>query len=276
MTSRDYRLPERFAQPSELGRGAMGVVYRALDTQTQSLVAVKCLLHEATTEETRRRVEREVAGLARLAHPHVVRLLDTVSVEGCTLIVLELAADGSLGTVAATQPGLARLLTILRDIALGLEHIHAHGLVHRDIKPDNILFAGTVPKISDLGLSRAVDASSMLTAAGAVLGTFRYLSPEQIRSSAVDARADLYSLGVCMYEVLAGQPPFTGPSLMGLLQAHLTKQPPSLQACCPQLPEELSALVHQLLHKQPEARPQSAAAVAEALDALLASGLPAR
>jgi predicted ATPase len=261
-------LNARYRLDAELGCGAMGTVYGARDLMLERDVAVKVLTAEVLSPETRARLLREARAAAQLSHPHIVPVFDAGEVEGIPYVVMEIE-----GPSLHERPpcSLEETIAIARQICAALEHAHRHGIVHRDLKPENVLLApdGSA-KLADFGLART--AASRLTAEGAIVGTVYYLAPEQILGQDVDARTDLYGLGVLLYELAAGRLPFAGDDALAVIAQHLHAQvvPPSTHN--PAIPPALDALIVQLLSKSPGDRPASAAAVRQVLDGLLLPG----
>ena len=257
-----YRLLE------PIGAGGMGQVFVCEHLRMGSLVALKMLSAEhvggpATVE----RFEREARAAAGLNHPNLVRAFDVDESDGIHFLVMEYVYGASLQKLG--KLAVPRAIDYARQAALGLAHAHAAGLVHRDVKPGNLLVdaAGTV-KVLDLGLARfAADQRDKLTDEqnrDAILGTADYLSPEQaIDSTGVDSRADLYSLGCTLYFLLTGTPPFTGGTVAETLIRHQTRPLPALDL--PGLPDGLEAFLRKLTTKKPADRPQTADEVAETL-----------
>jgi serine/threonine-protein kinase len=256
-----------------LGRGGMGAVYRAVDERTSTPVALKVVLPELASDEAfLERFRREGRLAAAVRHENVVALLDSGESRGSLYLVLEFVPGGSLKARLKTGPLPWREVASLgAGIARGLASLHAAGLVHRDLKPDNVLLDERGhPKIADLGLARRADGavSQALTKTGELVGTFEYMAPEQANAAGnVDARADLYALGATLYALLAGRPPFVGSGL-GLVKKHLFEAPAPLRSIEIELPRELDALVLRLLSKDPGARGESAEEVARELDAI--------
>lgn len=259
-------LHNRYRLDNELGRGGMGVVYRAEDTLLNRAVAVKLLSATGLGTAGKVRLLAEARAAAKLNHPNIVTVHDAGEVDDNPFIVMELVAGESLRHF---QPdSLDDTLHISRQICLALEHAHAHGIIHRDLKPDNVVRTseGTA-KLMDFGLARTADAPH-LTEEGAIMGTFAYMAPELIQGQSATVQSDLYALGIMLYEWLTGRPPFTGDNMMALMMQHLQAPvvPPSQHQ--PTVPASLDELVMQLLSKQPEARPSSATAVREVIDSL--------
>jgi serine/threonine-protein kinase len=228
----------------QLGSGAMGAVYRASHIDTNRVVALKALhahhLHEASLVE---RFRREAKLAARLGHPHIGGVIELVQAEdGRYMIVLELVDGDPLSSIMTMPLDAERVTTLVGQLLRGLEHAHAHGLIHRDLKPDNVLVEWRNnrdhARIVDFGIAilRDPDDGSLerLTQTGQMIGTPLYMSPEQAKGEPIDHRADLYSLGVMMYEMLAGVLPFEGRPL-DILAASLKRDPPAIAARVPGL-----------------------------------------
>jgi hypothetical protein len=263
--------PPRYAIEHELGRGAMGIVYRARDTVLDRNVALKELpLHLAGRSELARRFRQEARLLARLVHPNIVQVYDLIEQDRRLWIAMELVDGGTLADAierAGRMPW-REALPRAQQIAAALAFAHGQGVIHRDVKPVNILLGrdGRTAKLTDFGLARLLE-SSVHTSQGSLLGSARYMSPEQAAGRAADARADVYAFGVSVYEMLAGRAPFEGETRAVLAQ-HLSQAPPPLASLAPELPAALAALVMQMLEKEPERRPQDLAAVADRLAVL--------
>ena len=252
-------MTERFTLLSERGRGAMGVVWRARDEESGQIVALKLLRNVyADDPEVLERFAREVELARRVHSPHVVAVLGYGSREGTPYLAMEYVEGPSLRERLAEHGpcGWSEARALLQQLAQGLADVHAAGIVHRDVKPSNILLApdGTA-KLSDFGIARGLDLTRV-TGTSAMLGTPTYLAPEGQR----DARSDLYSLGCVAYELCTGAPPFEGTSHQDLILAHV-RTPPDLA----KLPPEARPLVGWLLAKDPAARPQDAHALLAAL-----------
>jgi serine/threonine protein kinase len=276
----------RFDVLGELGRGGMGAVYRARDPELGREVALKVLLPElATDPKAKARFLREARPQARVEHDHIVPIHDVGETGGFAYLVMPLLKGQSLRDALKknARPPVSEVVRIGREIAEGLAAAHAAGLIHRDIKPGNIWLEGDRRrvKILDFGLARATgDApdehaaarpklvSGDLTAAGGIVGTPPYMSPEQARGLPTDARSDVFSLGTVLYELLAGRKPFTGPSAFDIMAAVASDEPVPLPRLVPDLPPALADLVARMLAKDPAARTQSCAEVAAALAAL--------
>jgi serine/threonine-protein kinase len=260
-----------------LGEGACGYVFEAVDGHGDA-VALKILRPELAGDATARaRFQRE-AGLARgIRSPHVVPILELGESRGLTFLVLPLYPGGSLGgRLRATGPlDAGDAADLAAQLARGLDELHAHGIVHRDVKPSNVLFAadGTAA-LSDFGLARAVD-STRLTLDGQLLGTPHYLAPELIEGLDATSASDLYALGCVLYECVAGTPPFAAHRLTELGFAHLAEPAPDPRERRPELPADFALALLTALDKDPAARPTTATAFARMLH-LARSAAPGR
>ena len=260
-----------------LGRGAMGVVYEGLDTRLARTVAIKTvqrsfLADEATAADYAARFEREAQAAARLHHPHIVTLFDFGEQDDVSYIVMEFIRGRELAQVFRdgerfTLPQVQRLMAELLD-ALGAAH--EHGIVHRDVKPANVLIDehGRV-KLADFGVARVVDGSQDRTMPGTMVGTPSAMAPEQILGLSVGSRTDIFSAGLICYQLLTGQRPFTGSGPFGVQRAIVHDEPPPPSALNAELPAAVDAVVARALAKQPEHRYQTAAAFSTALSAAL-------
>ena len=249
----------------------MAVVYRARDSELDRDVAIKVLAeHLASDVEFRRRFLRESRLAAKLSHPNVVSVYDGGETDGRPYIVMEYVEGVTLAGELARRGRLSadEAIGLAIQVCAGLEHAHAMGLVHRDVKPQNLLLrADGVLKIADFGIARAVE-GTQLTEAGTVLGTAVYLSPEQASGEQVSPAADIYSLGAVMYELIAGKPPFSSEkNLPALVLKKRTGRVPSLRDSVPELPSRLDEIVLRCLSPEPSARPASAALLAQELAA---------
>jgi serine/threonine protein kinase len=275
----------KYVLEQKLGEGANGQVYAGRDSVLGRPVALK-LLHPRLTSDAKilARFRSEAEAMARLNHPHVLTVHDFVGDRNEWAIVMELIEGGeTLESVLAREGRLApaRAAALLRDVADGLAHAHAHGIVHRDIKPANVMVTHVgkkeIAKLTDFGIARVLDQQRQ-TAMNTTLGTLYYMSPEQAGDAAVDAPADLYSLGVSAFELLTGAVPFEYNSPARLIRAHLEEVPPRVSTIVPHMPPEFDTLVAQMLAKDPAQRPASAEVVAQSLEPLIEarpSGSPA-
>ncbi len=264
-------LNDRYRLDTELGQGGMGVVYRARDILLERDVAIKVLSSAAFGTEGRSRLLREARLVARLNHPNIVLVFDAGETDlpgsdvPAPFIVMELLEGVTLHERGT--PGLDEAVDIASQVCAALNHAHAHGIIHRDLKPENILLLpdGTA-KLMDFGLARA--GASRLSEAGNIIGTIFYLAPELALGQEFDGRADLYALGVMLYELTIGELPFTADDPLAVISQHLHSSVPSPRARNPELSPILDALIVKLLSKDPGERPASAADVGKTLDHL--------
>ncbi|MFO0573298.1 MAG: protein kinase [Polyangia bacterium] len=258
-----------------LGQGAMGTVYRGTQLGIDKTVAIKVIRADGfSSDAAHDRFQREATLVSKLLHPGIAQVLDFGFEDDMPFLVMEFVEGKELTEVLAAEGPMppARALAIVRQLASALGEAHAHGVVHRDIKPQNLRLMRYVPggqiflKVLDFGIAKQLDEAEQqkLTATGAVIGTPMYMAPEQAGSSRVDARADQYAVGIVLYELLTGTVPFTGETLTGVLVSHLTRTPPPLPR---QVPEPLQKLVMRLLSKRPDDRFPDMAALDQALGA---------
>jgi len=262
-------LRERYRLDSELGRGGMGTVFRATDLELRREVAVKILSATSQTSDGRERLVREARAAAALNHPHIVTIHDVGEASGFPFLVMELVQGPRLSQ--ARPADLARVVTIAVQICDALEHAHTNNIVHRDLKPDNVLFSGSGDsgnvKLADLGLALpAYDAR--ISRAGVIVGTASYMAPEQALGHTIDGRADLYALGVLLYELTTGRLPFTGDDPLTIVSQHVHAPVVPPRVLRSDLPHALERVIVRLLAKDPAQRFSSAA---ETRAALLAS-----
>lgn len=262
-------LPPRYQVLGEVGRGGMAVVYHAFDTTANRPVAIK-FLPPTDDESALKRFRREATDLAAVFHPNIVDFYSLGEYEGREYIEMEFVGGGSLADLLRTQRSLSELLTTFMGVCEGLEHIHNRGLVHRDLKPANVLISPDgVPKLADLGLAKRLEGRSQITQNGAIVGTCSYLAPEQLMSVEVGPRADLYALGVCLFEAVTGRHPFPADNQMAMMRAHLQEKPPAVGSLRSGLPRGLESLIGRLLEKNPDHRPATAGKVRAELQACL-------
>ncbi len=255
-------LADRYRLGPQIGAGGMATVYRARDLRHDREVAVKVMHPDLAAHTAAERFLREIKIAANLTHPHIVPVYDSGSAEGQLYFVMPLIHGESLrGRLERDgQLPLDDVLTYARDVAEALAYAHAQGVVHRDVKPENILLAGNNALVADFGIARAVSAAgaAQLTRRGMVVGTPGYMSPEQASASGeVDHRNDLYSFGCVLYEMLAGRPPFTGDNAQAVLAAHVLEQPRPLAELRPDVPALLSQAVMRCLEKSAAERWQT-------------------
>jgi len=270
----------RFVIRGELGRGAMGVVYDAIDPLIGRSVAVKVIRLEASTEPQqaeflRERLFREARSAGQLFHPGIVVILD-VGQQGDTAFIAMERVEGKslLQTLAGPPIDVVQALEILRQTSAALDYAHERGVVHRDIKPANIILQdGGLVKIADFGIAKFIS-GQQATATGVVMGTPSYMSPEQIESQQVDGRTDQFSLAVVAFEMLTGTRPFTSDSISALTYMIVHAERPSARAANPNLPESADEIFRTGLAKRPEERYQTCSQFVAALTAALKSANP--
>ena len=267
---------DHFAQRYEilavLGRGGMGTVYRARDLELEEEVAIKTLRPEFVSDlNLMMRFKDEIRLARRLSDPNIVRTHDFGEWSGVCFLTMEYVEGITVRELIDTRGrlGASSALAIGSQLAHSLAVAHEHGVIHRDIKPQNMLLDDLgVLKVMDFGVARLAERSTSITEAGLVVGTPAYMPPEQLMAEAVDARSDLYAAGVVLYECLTGQPPFQAPSVMTLVAKLLTEQPRAPAEVNPEVPPAFSALVLRLLAKKPEDRVQTARELEQQLQSL--------
>src|SRR5271155_867750 len=245
-----------------IARGGMAQVYRAMDRQLERPVALKVLFPELSVDRTFvERFRREAQAAANLSHPNIVPVFDWGEDDGAYFIVMEYVEGRPLSAVLRDpQPMPPRqIATIGAGVAAALAFAHRHGVVHRDVKPGNVLITpdGDV-KVTDFGIARAMNTEESLTQTGAVMGTAAYFSPEQAEGKGVDSRSDIYSLGVVLYEMAVGRPPFTGDSPVAVASKHVRDMPVLPREANPAVPPALEAVVMKAMAKNPDDRYGSA------------------
>ncbi len=282
---RNVTLSERYVVLRELGHGGMATVYAALDSRYDREVAVKVLDPDLSAGLAAERFLREIAAVAKLTHPHIVPLLDSGDTSGRLWFVMPLLEGDTLRArlTRDRQLPVGEAVRIAREVAAALTYAHSHGVMHRDIKPENILLSGGSAAVADFGLVKmlTVTEGQGLTKTGIAVGTTLYMSPEQSSGGeAVDARSDIYSLGCMLYEMLAGEPPFTGSSPQAVMSKHFMDPVPRSGRLRETVPSDLDDVIGRAMAKLPADRWPDANAFAEALGRVVISGshsaLPAR
>jgi serine/threonine-protein kinase len=253
MQNVEQSLGGRYVLEQELGRGGMGVVYRARDSQLDRPVALKFLGSMVdSSEEFRQRFIREARTAAKINHPNIVSIYDISASVGKAYIAMEYIEGPSLHKYISQRKALKpkEAVNVIVQTCSALAAIHDAGIVHRDIKPDNILLAkGGLVKLTDFGLAKAED--SRMTRTGVVMGTPSYMAPEQVLGKEADVRSDIYSLGLVLHECLTGETAFLGPDV---LELQLQKMPPLPSTKAEGIPPELDAIVMRCVAKKPEER----------------------
>jgi eukaryotic-like serine/threonine-protein kinase len=251
-------LGDRYRVERELGQGGMAVVFLAEDLKHRRRVAIKLLKPELSAVLGSERFLREIEIAATLQHPHILPLYDSGQAGGLLYYVMPFAEGESLRQRLAREQQLPldAALQTTREVGSALQYAHEHGVVHRDIKPENIMLSGGHAVVADFGIARALDAASteQLTLSGMVVGTPQYMSPEQAGGGAVDGRSDQYSLACTLYEMLIGQPPFTGPSSQALIARHSLEPVPSLRVVRQTVPQAVEGAIMQAMAKLPADR----------------------
>ncbi|MGL5097986.1 MAG: protein kinase domain-containing protein, partial [Planctomycetia bacterium] len=280
------RLLGRYRLEQLLGKGGMGVVYRAVDVETGVSVAIKLLYPKLLlVDSARKRFAKEAVMLSRVDNPYVTRMLGFHETAGVHYLVVEFVDGVSLRALLHQRRRLSQIvaLNIVADVCRALVDAHRKGMVHRDLKPDNILLPNvhldddpeswTSPpraKLTDFGLAREENQSqTMALTQGTVLGTPYYMAPEQCDGSNVDARSDVYALGATLFELLAGRPPFDGKDAMTVMYKHFTEEPPAIERFRPDASADVSKLIRRLLAKKPDDRLPDAEALLDEIERLL-------
>jgi serine/threonine protein kinase len=257
-----FRQSSEFELGDVLGVGTVGTIYRATEKSSRKQVAIK-KLHPGVSQDQliRARFRREMEILERLSHPHIVRYYGGGEDDGILFYVMELVDGGTVKGLLQVKgvfdwPIVAE---VTRQICSALQYAHNHGVIHRDLKPSNLFLTKTGEiKLGDFGIARDLDRSD-ITATGMTVGTHAYMAPEQITGDeAVSGKADLYSLGCCLFEMLVGRTPFQGDNFAQLFEQHLRSDAPHVRDFVGSCPTELDAIVNRLLEKNPEDRPFNA------------------
>src|SRR5271169_6705538 len=249
---------ERYELNHLIARGGMAEVYRAHDRLLDRPVALKVLFPELSVDRSFvERFRREAQAAANLSHPNIVPVFDWGEDGGTYFIVMEFVDGRPLSSILRTAGPLHpdRAAEITADVAGALSYAHRHGVVHRDVKPGNVLITEEgIIKVTDFGIARAVNTEESLTQTGAVMGTATYFSPEQAEGKGVDARSDIYSLGVVLYEMAVGRPPFTGDSPVAVASKHVRDAPVLPRAANAAVPAALEAVIMKAMAKDPDDR----------------------
>jgi len=278
-------LSNRYRLENELGRGGMAVVYEAQDLRHDRKVAIKVLSAEVLRSIGRERFQREIEIAARLNHPHIVPLFDSGETEDSLYYVMPRIEGESLRVrLRRERLPIPEAVRLACEVASALDHAHRRGLIHRDIKPDNVLLSDGIALVADFGIARIAQPApgtgaptQAATGTGLILGTPGYMAPEQATADgALDGRADVYSLGCVAYEMIAGEPPFAAPDIWSLLARHAKEPVPSLQSKRHEMPPALTRVIERALSKRPEDRYPTAGAFGEALRLAAQDGTDAR
>ncbi|HEU5169505.1 MAG TPA: serine/threonine-protein kinase [Gemmatimonadales bacterium] len=250
-------LADRYRIVQPVGVGGMAVVFRADDLKHDRPVAIKVLKPDLASALWSGRFLREIQIASRLQHPHILPLYDSGEADGLLYYVMPFVAGESLRT-RLTREGplpIPEALRLARELAEGLGYAHAQGIVHRDIKPENILLSSEHALICDFGIARALTlaAGDTQTEPGLAIGTPAYMSPEQSSADAdLDARSDIYSLGCVLFEMLAGEPPFRGPTPLSIMAQHSTTRPPALRRLRSDVPAPVEDAIARAMAKLPD------------------------
>jgi eukaryotic-like serine/threonine-protein kinase len=251
-------LGDRYRVERELGHGGMAVVFLAEDLKHRRRVAIKLLKPDLSAVVGSERFLREIEIAASLQHPHILPLFDSGEAGGLLYYVMPFAEGESLRQRLAREQQLPldAALQITREVGSALQYAHEHGVIHRDIKPENVVLSGGQAVVADFGIARALHAASpeQLTLTGMVVGTPQYMSPEQSAGAAVDGRSDQYSLACTLYEMLSGQPPFTGPSSQAIIARHSLEPVPSLRIVRQTVPQAVEGAIMKAMAKVPADR----------------------
>src|SRR6266849_262732 len=279
--------PYEIATP--LGAGGMGEVYRARDTRLERTVAIKILPAQFSSDPVRKqRFEREAKTISSLNHPHICVLYDVGHQDGNDYLVMECVEGETLAMRLGKGPlPLEQVLKFGMQTADALDKAHRSGVVHRDLKPGNIMLTGTGAKLLDFGLAKpaaplasaatitaAATRQSPVTEQGTIVGTFQYMSPEQVEGKELDGRSDIFSLGAVLYEMLTGLCAFQGKSHLSVASAILEKEPAPISSLKPLTPSTLERIIKKCLEKLPDDRWQSASDLASQLKWIAEAGLP--
>src|SRR5262245_34334005 len=264
-------LAGRYELQAIAGSGGMSSVYRARDAVLERTAAIK-ILHEhlSADREYVERFRREARALAQLNHPNIVTVIDRGEFEGRQFIVFQHVEGENLKELVEREGQLPvdQALALVQQVARGLAFAHDHGVVHRDVKPHNVLIdEDGVAKVTDFGIARSLEPGDGLTETGALLGTSEYIAPEQASGARVDERSDQYSLAVVLHELLTGKPPYTGDNFMAVAMKHIQEPVPSVREARPDVSPRLDGIGARAMAKRPEDRWPSTEAMMAALEA---------
>jgi eukaryotic-like serine/threonine-protein kinase len=267
-------LSDRYELEELAGTGGMSSVYRAHDRLLDRKVALK-ILHQQYTEDAEyvERFRHEARAVAALSHPNIVTVIDRGEQDGRQFIVFEYIEGENLKRLIERRgpAPVEQALELAMQVAQGLSFAHQQGLIHRDVKPQNILLNGDgQAKVTDFGIARSLDVKHGMTQTGTVLGTSDYIAPEQAQGHRVDEHTDVYSLGIVLYELLTSEVPFHGENFVAVAMRHINEEPPSIRARRPEVPPRVEAAVHRAMAKDPEARFATMADFWRELEACLA------
>ena len=258
----------RYQIGEELGRGGMGVVYKARDASLNREVALKMLLTMGKKEDMERFL-REAQAMASLRHPNLVMIYDIGEYEKKPFFTMEFVPGCSLKDLAKKKSlNVRAIVKIMMQIGRAVAHAHQHGIIHRDLKPSNVMMEnGKEPKVMDFGLAKTSQASRKLSKTGMIMGTLQYMPPEQVegRLRAIDQQSDVYGLGAMLYELITGNPPFAGGSTFNIIHKVLTEIPKPPSEINPRIPKDLEAICMKALEKKKKKRYPTAAAFVEDL-----------
>jgi serine/threonine-protein kinase len=266
-------LGDRYELEELVGSGGMSSVYRAHDRLLDRKVALKILHeHHGVDEASVERFRREARAVASVSHPNVVTVIDRGEQDGRQFIVFEYVEGENLKRLVEREGPLPveQALELVLQIARGLSFAHREGLVHRDVKPQNVLLDGNgTAKVTDFGIARSLDVHHGMTQTGTVLGTSDYIAPEQAQGQSVDEQSDVYSLGVVLYELLTGKVPFSGENFVAVAMRHINEPPPLVRAVRPDVPPRVDAAIERAMAKRPADRFPTMTAFGAELEACL-------